>query len=105
MEENLLIEKARKGDKLALAELVKNYEQTIYNFSFKICRDKDRAEHTMQETFMSMVNLPCEAALSTYTQWEVHYPIVSTCLMMKLIQSRPLMLKPSVPLIVSIVSI
>jgi RNA polymerase sigma-70 factor (ECF subfamily) len=55
MEERELIELAKAGDKKALEELVKKYESTIYNFSFKICRDKDRAENTMQETFMSMV--------------------------------------------------
>ncbi len=55
MEEKELIEKAQKGDKKALAEIVKKYEQTIYNFSFKICRDKNKAEQIMQETFYSMV--------------------------------------------------
>jgi RNA polymerase sigma-70 factor (ECF subfamily) len=55
MEEIQLIERAKKGDKKALAEIVKKYEQTIYNFSFKICRDKNKAEQIMQETFYSMV--------------------------------------------------
>ena len=55
MEEKELIIKAQNGDRNALAKLVKQYEQTVYNFAFKICRDKDRAEHTMQETFLSMV--------------------------------------------------
>lgn len=55
MEEKVLIEKAKEGDKKALAELVKKYEQTVYNFSFKICRDPDKAENIMQETFLSMI--------------------------------------------------
>jgi RNA polymerase sigma-70 factor, ECF subfamily len=55
MEEKLLIDKAKEGDKKALAEIVKKYEQTVYNFSFKICRDPDKAENIMQETFMSMI--------------------------------------------------
>ncbi len=50
-----LISKAQSGDKKALAELVGNYEKTVYNFSFKICRDPERAENTMQETFLSMI--------------------------------------------------
>jgi len=58
MNETELILKAQQGDKKALAKLVKAYEQTIYNFAFKICRDKYKAEHIMQETFYSMVN-PC----------------------------------------------
>lgn len=50
-----LINKAQSGDKKALAELVRNYEKTVYNFAFKICRDPEKAENTMQETFLSMI--------------------------------------------------
>ena len=52
MEETELIAQAQAGDRKALARLVKNYEQTIYNFAFKVCRDKNKAEHIMQETFL-----------------------------------------------------
>ncbi|MCS7053117.1 MAG: sigma-70 family RNA polymerase sigma factor [Ignavibacterium sp.] len=55
MEEKQLIELAKSGDKKALATLVKNHEQTVYNFSFKICRDREKAENIMQETFLSMI--------------------------------------------------
>jgi RNA polymerase sigma-70 factor, ECF subfamily len=55
MDDKILIDKARVGDKKALAEIVKKYEQTVYNFSFKICRDPDKAENIMQETFLSMI--------------------------------------------------
>jgi RNA polymerase sigma-70 factor, ECF subfamily len=55
MNENQLILNAQSGDQRALSELIKNYEQTIYNFSFKICRDREKAENIMQETFLSMV--------------------------------------------------
>jgi len=54
-DEERLIELAKTGDKKALTQLVKNYEQTIYNFSFKICRDRYKAENIMQETFYSLV--------------------------------------------------
>ena len=55
MDEISLIKEAKTGNKKALAEIVKKYEQTIYNFSFKICRDPEKAENIMQETFYSMV--------------------------------------------------
>jgi RNA polymerase sigma-70 factor, ECF subfamily len=55
MDELKLIELAKEGDKKALSELVKKYEQTVYNFSFKVCRDRDKAENIMQDTFLSMV--------------------------------------------------
>ena len=81
MEETELIAQAQAGDRQALAKLVKNYEQTIYNFAFKICRDKNRAEHIMQETFFSMVKslhqFDGKSKLSTWL-----YRIVSNhCLM------------------------
>ena len=55
MDEKILIDEAKKGSRKALTELVKLNEQTIYNFSFKICRDREKAENIMQETFYSFV--------------------------------------------------
>ncbi|MBN1301265.1 MAG: RNA polymerase sigma factor [Melioribacteraceae bacterium] len=81
MSEPELIEKAKEGNRQALAQLVKNYEQTIYNFAFKVCRNKDRAEHTMQETFLSMVKSISQfSGKSKLSTWL--YTIVSNhCLM------------------------
>lgn len=86
--EDELIKLAQEGNRKALAELVKKYEQTVYNFSFKICRDRDRAEHTMQETFMSMVKsihqFSGKSKLSTWL-----YTVVSNhCLMLARSQKR-----------------
>ncbi|HQI39879.1 MAG: RNA polymerase subunit sigma-70 [Ignavibacteriales bacterium UTCHB2] len=82
MEETKLIELAKSGDRQALASLVKNNEQTVFNFSFKICRDRDKAEHIMQETFYSMIkNLHQFDGHSKLSTWL--YRIVSNhCLMM-----------------------
>jgi RNA polymerase sigma-70 factor (ECF subfamily) len=82
MEEVELVELAKSGDRKALAQLVKDNEQTVYNFSFKICRDRDKAEHIMQETFYSMVKslrqFDGNSKLSTWL-----YRIVSNhCLML-----------------------
>jgi len=82
MNENEIIAKAQKGDRTALSKLVKMYEQTVYNFAYKICRDKEKAEHTMQETFLSMVKsinqFSGKSKLSTWL-----YTVVSNhCLMM-----------------------
>jgi RNA polymerase sigma-70 factor (ECF subfamily) len=82
MEEQKLVELAKAGDRLALAQLVKNNEQTVYNFSFKVCRDRDKAEHIMQETFFSMIKslhqFDGHSKLSTWL-----YRIVSNhCLML-----------------------
>ncbi len=82
MNETELIALAQKGDRKALAELVKKYEQTVYNFAFKICRDKEKAEHTMQETFLSMVkSLYQFSGKSKLSTWL--YTVVSNhCLML-----------------------
>ena len=81
MTEEELIKNAQDGDKKALAELVKKYEQTVYNFSFKVCRNREYAENAMQETFMSMVKsigqFSGKSKLSTWL-----YTVVSNhCLM------------------------
>lgn len=81
MSEDQLLKEAQKGDKSALAKLVKNYEQTVYNFSFKVCRNREHAENAMQETFMSMVKsihqFSGKSKLSTWL-----YSVVSNhCLM------------------------
>jgi RNA polymerase sigma-70 factor (ECF subfamily) len=82
MTEEQLIDDAVNGSRSALAELVKKYEQTVYNFAFKICRNRERAEHTMQETFLSMVkSLKQFSGNSKLSTWL--YTIVSNhCLML-----------------------
>jgi len=54
-DETKLIELAKESNKQALTQLVKKYEMTVYNFAFKICRDRNKAENIMQETFYSMI--------------------------------------------------
>lgn len=82
IEESELIDLAKSGDRKAMAQLVKNYEQTIYNFAFKICRNRDKAENITQETFYSMVKslnqFDSKSKLSTWL-----YRIVANhCLML-----------------------
>ena len=83
-----LIEEAINGNNVALAKLVKRYEQTVYNFAFKVCRNKDRAEHAMQETFLSMVkSLKQFSGKSKLSTWL--YTIVSNhCLMLARSQKK-----------------
>lgn len=77
-----LIEKAKAGDRNALTQLVKNYEKTIYNFSYKICRDREKAENTMQETFLSMVkNIKQFDGNSKLSTW-LYRIVVNHCLML-----------------------
>jgi RNA polymerase sigma-70 factor (ECF subfamily) len=88
LEEKKLIEKAQLGDRNSLAKLVKNYEQTVYNFAFKVCRNKDKAEHAMQETFMSMVkSLKQFSGKSKLSTWI--YTIVSNHCLMQARSNKP----------------
>jgi len=88
MDEQKLIELAQKGDRKALAELVKAHEQTIYNFSFKICRNKDKAENTMQETFLSMVkNIKQFGGQSKLSTW-LYRVVTNHCLMLARTESK-----------------
>ncbi len=81
MTETELIKKAQNGDAKALAELVKRYEKTIYNFSFKVCRNREKAEHTMQETFLSMVkSIKQFSGKSKFSTW-LYTIVVNHCLM------------------------
>jgi RNA polymerase sigma-70 factor (ECF subfamily) len=90
MEEKLLIENAKKGDRNALAEIVKRYEQTIYNFSFKICRDKNKAEQIMQETFYSMVKSIHQFDQNSKLSTWLYRIVANHCLMMaRKMKSRP----------------
>lgn len=81
MDEINLIEKAKGGDRKALAELVKKYEQTVYNFSFKICRDPDKAENIMQETFLSMVRSLHQFDGSSKLSTWIYRIVANHCLM------------------------
>lgn len=49
-----LIHEAKRGNKAAFTSLVKRYEETVYRFSYKVCRDKEKAEEALQDTFISM---------------------------------------------------
>ena len=90
MEETELIKKAQGGDKKALAELVKTYEQTIYNFAFKICRDKNYAEQIMQETFFSMIKSLHQFDFNSKLSTWLYRIVANHCLMMaRKAKSRP----------------
>ncbi|MGA9119003.1 MAG: sigma factor, partial [Bacteroidota bacterium] len=52
--EDLLIQSAARGDHAAFTELVKRYEETIYRFSLKLCRDPSKAEEVLQDTFINV---------------------------------------------------
>ncbi len=53
--ERELVERAKKGDRAALAELVNKYSDRIYNLALRILRRKEDAEDVLQETFLTVI--------------------------------------------------
>jgi RNA polymerase sigma-70 factor (ECF subfamily) len=49
-----LIQAINSGQFDRFPELVKRYEQKLYNFSLRMCRDATDAEDTVQETFINV---------------------------------------------------
>jgi RNA polymerase sigma-70 factor (ECF subfamily) len=77
-----LLLRAREGDQRAFADLVKHYDSMVFNFSFKVCRDRADAEETLQDTFVNVYRklkqYKHDAKFSTWL-----YSIVANCCLMK----------------------
>lgn len=52
MDEIELIERLKKGDEEAMRELMKIYKNRIFNFVFRIVKDKEKATDLTQEVFI-----------------------------------------------------
>jgi len=55
LDEKVLVERAKKGDKEALSQLVQTYSERIYNLALRILRNKEDAEDVLQETFLTVI--------------------------------------------------
>ena len=49
-----LIASVKSGDERAFSKLVQRYEQTVWGFAYKLCRDKEKAEESFQDTFINV---------------------------------------------------
>lgn len=77
-----LIKAAQGGDQTALRQLVEKYEQTVNGFSFKVCRNGEDAEDTLQEAFLNILkSLKSFNFQSSFSTWI--YRIVSNSCLMK----------------------
>lgn len=80
--EAVLVKAAQEGDKQALRELVGKYQDTVYGFAFKVCRNQQDAEDTLQEAFLNILkSLPSFNFQSSFSTWI--YRIVSNSCLMK----------------------
>lgn len=75
------LDKAQSGDPGAFTEVVRHYEQMVYNFSFKVCRDRDYAEETLQDTFVNVYRkLGQFDGKSKFSTW-LYTIVANNCLM------------------------
>lgn len=81
LDEPLLIAKAKSGDERAFTALVNRYEDMVYSFSLKVCRDQEKAEETFQDTFVNVFRkLRQFDGKSKFTTW-LYSIVANNCLM------------------------
>jgi RNA polymerase sigma-70 factor, ECF subfamily len=76
--DNILIEKAQQGDRNALNELVRKYQERAYQFAFRLTRNTDEASDVVSDAFVrvnnAIKNFKGNSAFSTWL-----YRIVTNC--------------------------
>ncbi|MFA6455920.1 MAG: sigma-70 family RNA polymerase sigma factor [Bacteroidota bacterium] len=79
--DSALIAKVKKGDERAFAQLVKRYEQTVWGFAFKLCRNQEKAEESFQDTFINVFRkIDQFDARSKFSTW-LYTIVANNCLM------------------------
>jgi RNA polymerase sigma-70 factor, ECF subfamily len=77
-----LIASAKEGDVNSFNKLISRYNQVIYNFSFKICRNEEKAKETLQDTLISIYkSLKSFDGKSKFSTW-LYKVVTNNCLMM-----------------------
>jgi RNA polymerase sigma-70 factor (ECF subfamily) len=76
-----LIAKVKQGDERAFAQLVKRYEQTVWGFAYKLCRDKSKADESFQDTFINVFRkIDQFDSRSKFSTW-LYTIVANNCLM------------------------
>ena len=76
----ILVEKSKKGDKAAFEELVKLYSKYVYTNAFFILRDSHEAEDVSQEVFVKVyLSIKNFRGLSSFKTW-IRKLTVNTCI-------------------------
>ena len=79
--DSALIQQARTGDRKAFTDLVHRYEDTVYRFAFKVCRDRDQAAEALQDTFINVFRkLDTFDGKSKFSTW-LYTIVTNNCLM------------------------
>ncbi len=79
--DNELIAKVKKGDERAFNQLVQRYEQTVWGFAFKLCRNKEKADASFQDTFINVYRKIGQFdSRSKFSTW-LYSIVANNCLM------------------------
>jgi RNA polymerase sigma-70 factor (ECF subfamily) len=77
----MLIAKVKQGDERAFAQLVQRYEQTVWGFAFKLCRNQEKAAESFQDTFINVYRkIDQFDARSKFSTW-LYSIVANNCLM------------------------
>jgi RNA polymerase sigma-70 factor (ECF subfamily) len=79
----VLIRLSLEGDRVAFTRLIRRYEDTIFGYAYRVCRDRGKAEEVLQDTIINVhAKLGSFDGRSRFSTWL--YSIVSNnCLMKK----------------------
>ena len=81
--DEILINRSREGDYSAFEELVKRYEQKIYNLAYRMMGNQADASDVLQETFLQALRkIKDFKGKSLFSTW-VYRIAVNLCLMKK----------------------
>jgi RNA polymerase sigma-70 factor, ECF subfamily len=76
--DNILIEKAQRGDRNALNELIRKYQERAYQYAFRLTRNPEEAADVVSDAFVrvnnAVKNFKGNSAFSTWL-----YRIVTNC--------------------------
>lgn len=76
-----IIKEIRDGQTDAFSELVRRYEDTVFSFAFKVCRNREKAEETVQDTFVNVFRkLHQFDGKSKFSTW-LYSIVTNNCLM------------------------
>ncbi len=78
-----LLDRAKSGDHTAFTKLFRNYENLVYSFAFKVCRDREKASETLQDTFVNVFRKIHQFdRRAKFTTW-LYSIVTNNCLMKK----------------------
>jgi len=78
MQDSLLIERAQKGDRSALNDLVRKHQERAYQYAYRLTRNQDEAADVVADAFVRVFNaLPNFKGQSAFSTWL--YRILTNC--------------------------